>query len=181
MVDEHEVVYLQVVLERWREAFADAEGEHMRELYGAGAMRATENDWTHLRPLLRVVRTMLTTTSTFAEQVGYGLGRSLEPTADAETAKELHELARQLRAAIVPLQAVLRATNPEPDLPEGPGAGRPRRPVHVLDPARGGLRGFLDIPAVAATGVLLGVGTGIAASVQASRIWWRATWSPPDR
>ena len=178
MRDRQDAIYLQAVLERWRAAFADAEGEHISELYAAGATRGTEDDWVHLRPLLRVLRVMLTTTSTFVDQIGYGLERSIEPTADAETARELHELASRLRAAMGPLVAVLQATNPDPDIPEGPGAGRPRRPVRVIAPEQGGLRGLLDIPAMAGVGLMIGVGTSIGATVQTARAWWRATWPP---
>lgn len=95
--DRQDAVYLQGVLERWREAFAEAEGDHIKRLYDAGAMRGTEDDWTHLRPLLRVIRTMLITTSTFADQIGSGLERSIEPTADAQTAQDLHVFAFRLR------------------------------------------------------------------------------------
>lgn len=73
------------------------------------------------------------------------------------------------------LRGVLDATEPDPNHPDPAGAGRPRRPVHVIDPAAGGLRGLVDIPAVAGTGLLIGVGTAIGATYQASRAWWRAT------
>ena len=181
MRDGQDADYLQGVLERWRAAFADAEGEHIRPLYTAGARRGREDDWSDLRPLLRVVRTMLMITSTFVDQIGYGLEGSIEPGADAQTAQELHDIATHLRAALGPLHAVLSATNPQPGVPEGPGAGRPRRPVRVVDPEVGGVRGLLAIPTVAATGVLIGVGTGLGAAVQTSRLWWRATTNKAHR
>lgn len=175
---ERDSAYLAEVLEAWRAAFATAEGDNMPDLYAATARRAAADDWTQLRPLLLVLRTMLRINTTFVAQIGYSLQQSIEPGADRQTAAELLEVSRLLREAQEPLAAALRATNPQPGV-DGPGAGRPRVPGYVIDPQKGGLRGLLDIAAMAGVGTMIGVGVGASSAVQTARLWWRGAPTPP--
>lgn len=169
---------VEQVVVQWREAFADAEGEQMLPLYAAVNSAAARGDWATLRPLLRIMRPMLLICSMTADQAGYGLERALEPTADGQTAEDLHTLAAGLRDALGPLHEVLVATNPTPGIGHGVAAGRPRRPVRTVDPTRGGWRGLLAVPAMFGVGLLIGVNTGLAATAEAARQWWQSTTTP---
>lgn len=141
----------------------------MPELYAATARRAAADDWAELRPLLLVLRTMLRINTTFVGQIGCSLQQSIEPGADLQTAAELLEVSRLLREAQEPLADGLKATNPQPGV-DGPGAGRPRLPGYVIDPEKGGLRGLLDIVALAGVGAMIGLGVGLGSAVQAARL-----------
>lgn len=170
---EQDVVYLNRVLNAWRGAFADAESDNMPELYEAGFRRGRENDWSQLRPLLLVLRTILRINDQWISQIAFGLQLSSDPAADAETARELHRLTLRLAEAAEALQDVLDATRPVPGQPDGYGAGKPREPVTAVDPSRGGLRGLVDIGLLAGTTVLGSAGIGAMATVQGARLWWR--------
>lgn len=175
-----DVAYLSQVLQSWRAAFDEAEGDNMPALYDAAVGRGREDDWSQLRPLLLVLRTMLRINTTFAGAIAYGLAQSIETTADAQTVEELRELQRALQDALKPLQNVLRATDPDPGVPDGPGAGRPSKPGHVIDPEQGGLRGLVDVATMAGVGAVTGAGFAVASVAEASRAWWRATRRPGD-
>ena len=165
--------YLAGVLEAWRAGFADAEGDNMVELYGAAAARARADDWTELRPLLAVLRTVLRINSTLAVHVSSALRESIEPTADAATADELWALHEHLSAALRPLGAVLAATEPAGGDPGWLGAGRPRRPVRVPAPDEGSLHALLGIPLTGAALTVFALSGGVRAMTQESRVWWR--------
>lgn len=178
---EQDAAYLSEVLEAWRGAFASAVGDNMPEFYAATAHRALHDDWTQLRPLLVVLQTMLRINTTFVGQIAYSLQQSIEPSADAGTAAKLFEVSRLLREALHPLAAALEATTPRPGTTDGPGVGRPREPVRVLAPDRGGVRGLLDIATLAGLGTLVGVGVGLGTAVQAARLWWRGAPSSDEQ
>lgn len=168
-----DIAYLDAVLRGWRGAFADAEGDNMPQLYEAAFRRARENDWSQLRPLLLVLRTTLRISNQWVNQIAHGLQLSRYPEADAETVRELHRLTLRLAEATEALQDVLNATRPIPGQPDGYGAGKAREPVAMADPARGGVRGLLDIGLLTAGAVAGSAGVGAMAVLQGVRVWWR--------
>lgn len=170
---DQDIAYLDEVLRAWRGAFADAESDNMPQLYEASYRRSRENDWSQLRPLLLVLRTILRINNQLIPQIAFGLQLSSHPGADGQTVQELHKLTVRLAVTAEALQDVLDATRPVPDQPDGFGAGKPREPVDIADPGRGGLRGLLDVGRIAAATVVGSASIGALAVVQGARLWWR--------
>lgn len=169
-----DTAYLGGVLESWRAAFADAEGDNLPELYRAAAARARAGDWTQLRPLLAVLRTILRSNNTLTTRLSTALRDPTEPVADEATGGELWALPEHLPAALNPLQAVLAATKPDDvDDPQWLGAGRPPRPLRVVDPGDGRVAGLLAIPPLGAGMRLWSLGMGAATVARESQVWWR--------
>lgn len=171
---ERDAAYLAEVHTTWRTAFPASRGDSMPELYATAARRATADDWTELRPLLLALQTMLRINSTVVGHIGYSLQQSTAPTADAATAAELLEVSRLLREALDPLADALAATGSRLAPPGAPDTRPPRQPVQASPPVHPGLRGLLDIAAIAGVGTIVGVGVGIGSAMQAARWWWRS-------
>lgn len=157
--DQRDRDYLDEVLAEWRLGFARAEGENIPELYSAATRRVRAGDWTQVRPLLRVLRTILLINSTLTLHLSIAQLESRDPDANPDVAAGLQEAPDGLDAARVGLDRALRATA-EAGVPRTPGAGRPAVEGRIYEPDLRSLRGIVDTAAVVAA-----VGAGSIASV----------------
>lgn len=165
--------YLGEVLAEWRLGFARAEGENIPELYSAAARLVRAGDWEHVRPLLRVLRTILLINSNLLLNLSGAQLESRDPDANPDVAAGLQEARDGLVAARVGLDRALRGTA-EAGVPRTPGAGRPAVERRIYEPDLRSLRGIVDTAAVVAA-----VGAGSIASVLRAAVASKNAPRPP--
>ena len=170
---ERDQVYLDSVLTDWRSGFARAEGENMPELYAAAVRRVRAGDWTQVRPLLRVLRTIVRINATVTMHLSIAQLESRDPEANPAVATALQETAAGLRAALGGLEDALTAIA-VPGEPTGLGAGEPHTPGRLFEPDLRSVRGIIDTAVVAAV-----VGANSVVSVVRTALATKNSPPPP--